>query len=378
MNAFQIRTRILAAIAISSLALAACGTEEEEIPNDDAATEVDAGGDASGDTVSTPDGCTADSCGNPPDAEIIVDVGGSIDILPRCTEPDPRGCLAIGCEPGFECIPSDTDACVPSVCTCDTDADEWTCTADCGQAHVCAPEESPACETPNPSVTCMDVGCEDGFDCVQEDADACLPSFCSCDEVSGEWGCSEDCNPSYACEPGDDICPANEPFGESCGDLPDGTECGWGMEACCGEVYNSTECTCSGGGWACHATDACFMESCAGRSCESDTDCFGGGAQTVCFEGVCERADVCSGILFREGCNDVSLCQWQSAGCSDSGIEEGCYPLDTCSGDFGCPDGFTCNENVQVLPQCAYPADDGSSCDACSMERNLCIPDASE
>ncbi len=48
-------------------------------------------------------------------------------------------------------------------------------------------------------------------------------------------------------------------------------------------------CSCTDGGWACYATDACFIESCAGRACEEDSDCEGGGVTTYCMDGTCAR-----------------------------------------------------------------------------------------
>lgn len=138
------------------------------------------------------------------------------------------------------------------------------------------------CDGPDPSLTCLDTGCGDEQVCV-EDPDGCGPSSCFCS--SGTWACTADCGPAYACVPADPSCPEAPPIGETCED--DGVACEWGTECCCGDCFASTFCECAGGEWACHATDACFIESCEGSPCETDSDCEGGGEETVCVDGVC-------------------------------------------------------------------------------------------
>ncbi|PKN57480.1 MAG: hypothetical protein CVU56_10795 [Deltaproteobacteria bacterium HGW-Deltaproteobacteria-14] len=66
-----------------------------------------------------------------------------------------------------------------------------------------------------------------------------------------------------------DPCPAAAPgFEDSC--TSDGLQCDFGQECCCGACYPSLSCTCSGGSWACFATDACFHPACAG--CDAARD----------------------------------------------------------------------------------------------------------
>ncbi|MFT6395558.1 MAG: hypothetical protein ACJAYU_000300 [Bradymonadia bacterium] len=52
------------------------------------------------------------------------------------------------------------------------------------------------CTTLDPSLTCLDTGCEDGHECVSDPAN-CTPSICSCSQ--GSWECTQDCGPSYIC-----------------------------------------------------------------------------------------------------------------------------------------------------------------------------------
>ena len=264
-------------LALTFLMIAACGTVDETLPD----ATSDAGSDTSSD-VST-DATTDASTDASTDTTADVTTDATVDV--GLCGPDPsETCQDTGCAVGYTCVPADTDGCVPSGCSCSDGT--WDCTADCGQAYVCAAEPDPSeCDTPDPSATCLDSGCDDGYECVVSDDTACRPSACFCD--GGVWGCTEDCNPSYACVPeGDpDLCPTTEPIGESCG--AEGLSCSWGVECCCGSCSPATVCDCSDGQWACYATDACFIESCEGRTCASDTDCEGGGVETTCIDGMC-------------------------------------------------------------------------------------------
>jgi hypothetical protein len=145
--------------------------------------------------------------------------------------------------------------------------------------------DSGGCDTPNPAISCRETGCPDDLVCELVEG-GCAPSHCACED--GEWMCTADCGPQYACVERDPSCPAEPDFTGACDS--EGLECDYGTECCCGECNPSTSCMCSGGSWQCYATDACFIESCAGRACESDTDCEGGGRPTSCVEGTCAYA----------------------------------------------------------------------------------------
>lgn len=144
----------------------------------------------------------------------------------------------------------------------------------------------PGCEGRDPSVTCLDTGCTDGFECVPSDDDSCVPSSCSCDDEG--WMCTADCGQNYVCAPATaGSCPVAEPIGETCDPADDGLSCEWGTECCCGECFPSTVCECTGGSWACYATDACMIPSCEGRVCETDSDCESWEGTLECLDGVC-------------------------------------------------------------------------------------------
>lgn len=152
-----------------------------------------------------------------------------------------------------------------------------------------------AVEDARPS-TCddMDEGgaCVGDVSCYESHACWCngdsAQSGCAC--VNGKWLCVIDDTCYFACsgadvidadtgpdvadtvEPADttDLCPAATPgLDDSCS--TDGLQCGFGEECCCGACHPSLSCTCSGGSWACFATDACFHPACAGCDAARDT-----------------------------------------------------------------------------------------------------------
>jgi len=334
--------------------------------------------------VEDPDACAPSSCFCEEDGWVCTDDCGPGNVcVPEttgCDEPDPSiTCQDTGCATGEICVPADTDACVPSDCTCEDGG--WVCTDDCGSDYVCV--DDTGCSTPDPSETCLDTGCPDGFECIVEDPDACLPGFCECDPTTDTWGCTEDSNPSYFCATLiGDVCPDEEPpIGEAC-DPDINTElCGWGSECCCGECYNSIECTCSDDGtWACYATDACFIESCAGRECDEPSDCEGGAFSLACVDGFCAREAVNCDGLEQDTCGDTDGCRWYYGGpCSDGadGIrldESACLPDLPCESTSDCPEGTECT-TYEVTPWCAVPEDPSDpACGACSMPVSICAP----
>jgi hypothetical protein len=278
---------------------AACGTDEENVPDEDTGTSDTGGSDGGADG-----GADTDN-----------DAGGP-DSTTTCTDPDPRGCVVLGCGEGEECVESG--------------------------------------------------------------AEGCSPSACSCDEESGTWQCTADCGPMFACQPiQEELCPDEVPIGGECDPSLDDLECSWGTETCCGQTNPSTVCTCGSGNWACLATDACFIQSCEGRTCEEQSDCQGGGVLTSCIDGVCVQADNCTSITDASACDEAGACQWQEeSACptteEPSPIVAGCFPLQDCLADSDCPTDHRCLRDIEVLPQCARG--EGAVCEACSSLRNLCVP----
>lgn len=241
------------------------------------------------------------------------------------------------------------------------------------------PDTGSPCESPDPSQGCLDGGCPDGQVCVLDET-ACAPSVCSCDEASGTWECTADCGPGNVCVPDDPTCPADAPDPrDTCSAEQEGLNCEYGTECCCGECYASYGCDCTDGNWACYATDACFIESCLGRECETDADCEGGERNLVCSSGICaELPNVggCWSLPDRDTCDATSGCEWMfPPGCSEPDDDTldaaGCYPSARCGGMGGeaCPDGSMCVEDVAVSPRCAF---EEPLCDACVDYRGLC------
>lgn len=111
-----------------------------------------------------------------------------------CTGPDPSvdGCVDdTDCTGGEKCLVA--EGCVSSSCACTESG--WECTADCGTRHACGVSTPSACSAPNPAEgSCTtNANCKDGETCQQSALTVCIPSQCSCDAATGEWGCSKDC-----------------------------------------------------------------------------------------------------------------------------------------------------------------------------------------
>jgi hypothetical protein len=178
--------------------------------------------------------CTAD-CG----------LGACVpDDVSKCEGPDPStlGCTdSSTCPSGMVCDPS---ACHSSSCSCDEQTGNWQCTADCGLG-ACVPEDGAKCEGPDPSDGC-EGGCATGTVC---DPNACRPSACGCDPASGSWLCTADCGEGGACVPDDQKqCPGANPADGCDNGCPSGTVCD--PNAC-----NPSLCSCDTvtGSWLCTA-----------------------------------------------------------------------------------------------------------------------------
>lgn len=175
-------------------------------------------------------------------------------------------------------------------------------------------------------------------------------------------------------------CP-DDPFANPACDS-EGARCELGRECCCGSCYPSLACSCSGGSWACYATDACFIPSCQSAACTSDADCIGGAPSQPlsCVEGLCTAAPPvgsCIGLP-KEGCDthSASPCAWvEPSACPDGTHASlgaaGCYPAVTCTTDSDCPEATYCEPEIQTAPRCYWAE---PLCDACSELRGLCVP----
>ncbi len=102
-----------------------------------------------------------------------------------CVGANPQGCYHTGCGPGLGC--RITTQCKSSSCTCDF-AVGWKCVDDC-MGGVCVPSKCPGL----PPSGCGLSGCPKGSSCVI-DPKGCVPSACECDEATGSWNCTSDCD----------------------------------------------------------------------------------------------------------------------------------------------------------------------------------------
>jgi hypothetical protein len=242
--------------------LAACGTEDESVPDSGTDTDVS---DAGGDTVSA------------------------------CPGPHPRGCLEEGCPGDGVCVVSDEPGCMPSMCSCDETTGTWGCTADCGPVYACRTPLPNECSTPDPR-GCYVLGCPAGESCVPSPLAVCRSSDCFCDSATDSWSCTDDCETPYACVPNQDcntdadcietpgtaciygICQAVQPCNEFNSDI--GCEnspfCAWHEPGCVDEgfvpirgCYPETPCEANAdcpAGYAC-VTEANVEPGCAEDGC---------------------------------------------------------------------------------------------------------------
>lgn len=185
----------------------------------------------------------ADDCG-----------GGVCEPIPEaCPGPNPQGCVNTGCPDGLECT-QELGACVPSVCTCHEDSGVWLCSTDCG-GGVCTAPDIP-CEGENPQ-GCASTGCPDGEHCMVL-PDVCVPSYCSCDTALGTWRCTLDCH-GGTCVPEEEVCDGPNPQGCVTTGCPDGQLCDFPEGLC---VPSRCECDEDSGQWIC--TDDCNGGVCGG------------------------------------------------------------------------------------------------------------------
>jgi hypothetical protein len=90
-----------------------------------------------------------------------------------------------------------SEFCGPTSCECDASTGAWDCTVNCKTPRSC----EPACAGADPSLDgcALDADCGAGELCAPSADTSCRPSSCMCDAVTGDWSCTEDCNPRHAC-----------------------------------------------------------------------------------------------------------------------------------------------------------------------------------
>lgn len=170
------------------------------------------------------------------------------EMVMGCLEPNPaESCLSTGCPEGLRCVPSDSDECAPSSCSCDEELGEWLCTRDCGPVFTCAPPscldadrdgicdtEDSVCESDQSLLECRRVAPDCPRGTVPEVVAGCYNDAC----VSWEECARRTPPPPPPEEPM--ICGGFTPNPSRC---PDGTFCYYAPLAMCGAADAPGVCT---------------------------------------------------------------------------------------------------------------------------------------
>jgi len=148
-------------------------------------------------------------------------------------------------------------------------------------------------------------------------------------------------------------CPAEQPeFGSACS-LPEGAQCPYGEECCCGECHPNMMMECSGGSWVGRPTEACMLPNCGNTTgcpdtcqlnydpvCGSDGNTYGNECQlqaascnsptaiSVVSQGECGSGEVCGDPECGLVCQEGSQCLQTGVVC----VTSPCCPANACSG----------------------------------------------
>ncbi|MEC9400818.1 MAG: hypothetical protein VX475_24535, partial [Myxococcota bacterium] len=235
------------------------------------------------------------------------------------------------CGQGQACVESDDTVCVPSTCFCDEETGTWGCSEDCNAPRQCADVSNTCNGTPDPSEQeCnQDSDCSNNQVCAPTGDDACVPSSCFCDPAGG-WGCTDDCNPVLGC-----MDPGTGP--ELCDGMNDPSyqECQQDNDCGAGQVCGFS------------ATNECVPSAC---SCDEEAggwictaDC---GQRRACVE---DETSACGDDPSEQECDvDADCAQGQACLQSDAAV---CVPSSCfCDASTG---AWACTEDCNAPRECA-------------------------
>lgn len=298
------------------------------------------------------------------DGGVLPDEGGApdagADAGRACGAENPATpvCLVdADCGEGATCIEDPLAGCMPSACSCDEITGDWVCTEDCGPVFICAPASG--CDTPDPSALL----CIDDADCGANEAcepapGECRPSSCFCDPATGGWTCTDDCGPANRCTPRT-ACEGPNPAEGFCAadaDCAEGDHCVIDPDGC---APSACSCDADSGDWVCTAdcgpAGQCLPVAIA---CADDFECVDG----FCEAGVCRQ--VCFGDGLPAACDAIppvcaigqtSVTQGGCYSCVDARTCDAPSP-DACGGAWFDEMGACHGPNDGLLPaECCLP-----------------------
>jgi hypothetical protein len=355
--------------------------------------ESDVSTEESQDTVERSEGTDAegfvDTAGNPgtdldvsgPESDDIVTIDtldaietGSMDVSTgsdagtpsaECSEPNPEGCKYQGCPDGQICDVA--VGCLPSKCTCDEMTGVWACTKDCTGGTCVEPgASSDACKSKNPE-GCVNSGCELGYTC--DTVEGCFPSSCACDADVGLWICTEDCGGGICIpeDPAQSACSTSNPAG--CVQI--GCKTGYVCDTNEGDKPSFCECDAAKDEWICSAdTDGgmCMPSSMLEYPCKTPNP-------AGCLSNKCPMGSMCDTTVgcYPSTCKcDMEIGDWVCVEDCGGGMcvaaEEICgSPNPAGCALTGCPPGEKCDLSLGDKP---------AACKCAPIEAEwVCTPD---
>lgn len=328
-------------------------------------------------------GCAQVDASEAPEGPSSAQDAAATEAQDGCAQPNPAvgPCRGHGdCPQDQECV-LQAEACAPSACECDAASGAWRCTEDCLPSFACVAAQGD-CAGANPALPACrdDADCPGTQRCVPDDT-ICVPSTCSCDELSSTWSCTEDCGPGFVCRPERPGCEEDDPAAQACqidADCPGTQRCVQDNSAC---VPSECHCDAPSGGWVCtadcgpafvctSAEGSCAGENPAEQVCQIDADCPGTERcvhdDSVCVPSECSCDAQSGDWVCTADCEPAAACAPEVSAC------EGPNPAaQECQGDGDCAGERRCVQDDSACVPSACSCDEPSGTWLCARD---CVP----